>query len=180
MTMHFIASQTLATPSQMFFTSIPQTYTHLQIRVYARGTNTSVNESLLMACNNETTAGRYSFGHYFHGNGSSVTGTYVSDVAGYHYSTWIPAANGATGAYGAAIIDILNYTNSTRFKPIRGWGGHDQNNTNGYVGQHSGQYASTSPITALSFAVTGAPYNLAAGTRVDIYGISNNPIATGA
>jgi len=52
------------------FTSIPSTYTHLQIRTMARGTRADVGDGLILQFNGDT-ASNYS-SHYLYANGASV------------------------------------------------------------------------------------------------------------
>lgn len=179
MTMHLIQSQTIGTASQLTFSNIPQTYTHLQVRAYIRGTNTSANEQILMACNLDFTAGRYLFGHHFHSSGSSCVITNTSNTASYHFGAFVPGDSAAANVYGNAIMDIFDYSRTDKFKTIKSFGGYDLNAATGYIGLFSGVYADTAAISNLNFAITGSPFNFKTGSVISLYGITSNPVSIG-
>jgi hypothetical protein len=180
MTMTLIASQTVGgSAAQLSFSSIPQTYTHLQIRIYVRATNTSVNEQILIGCNSDFTAGRYLYAHHFYSAGASCAISYTSNTASYHYGPYIPSDSAAANVYGNIITDIFDYSRTDKYKTIKSFGGYDLNAATGYVGLYSGVYADTQAISQLVFAVTGSPYNLKPGSVVSIYGVNANPVSIG-
>jgi hypothetical protein len=138
--------------SSITFSSIPGTYKHLQLRVFAR-TNGSGQDrsSIALKINVDTTAANYSY-HYLGGDGanpfagstaSSGTNNYIGGISN------ITAANAATSIFGVAIIDILDYANTNKHKTIRTLTGQDQNGTSGRLSLASGRWGSSNAITSV-------------------------------
>jgi hypothetical protein len=130
------------------FTSIPGTFTHLQIRWIARENTGSVStpdENIRIRFNSDT-GGNYSI-HRLNGNGSTVYAdgyANESDVVATGFS-----GNGATASiYGAGVIDILEYNNTNIYKTIRSLSGVDQNGS-GSIWFNSGNWRNTSAITSI-------------------------------
>lgn len=106
-----ISTQVLTgSAASVTFSSIPGTFRHLQIRVtYHQNTS----GYLYFKANGHTTAGSTS-GHYLIGNGSSVISDNHTSWAGYFFNgdTGAVDANG-TSVFTAAIIDALDYSQTT-------------------------------------------------------------------
>jgi hypothetical protein len=176
MAMHWIATQTTTSTSQVTFSSIPQTFAHLQVRISGRDASATTINSSFIQINNF--GGTYPYFHILSGDGASaISGASVSSVIA---MAAIAGANASANITGSVIVDLYDYASTTKNKTIKSFGGADLNGS-GQVQFTSGFIASTSAIT--SIIVGGAfnsPYAFAAGTRVDLYGITSNPIATGA
>jgi hypothetical protein len=135
------------------FTSIPQTYKHLQLRCFAQTNRATYNQDeLYMDRVNGSTAST-TYGHRLHGSvdttsnpGSSSYSLYDGVMLSYVSSSV------ASNVFGVAIVDILDYTNTSKFKTIMGFGGADTNGTAaGYrpaVSLFSGYIPTTSAITS--------------------------------
>ena len=82
---------------------------------------------------------------------------------------YVPNFNGggATTSPGCAVIDILDYTSSTKNKVVKSFDGLDANGSGGYIGLSSGLWQQTSPITKISFHLT----SYLSGTHFALYGI---------
>jgi hypothetical protein len=165
--------------SNINFGSIPQTFTHLQIRVfgrtdYDRGAGNLVPVSIY--CNfNSDTATNYSW-HVLAADGASTTSQNGTNTSGIHIGTSsIPAFRAPASVFGSFIVDILDYANTSKFKTVRTLGGVDQNGS-GATTLDSGNWRSTAAINLLSFTADG---NFVAGSRADLYGIQTSN-ATGA
>jgi hypothetical protein len=144
------------------FTSIPSTYTHLQIRGLFRQAN---GEAILMQFNSDT-ASNYAC-HALYGDGATVSANGAASRAN------IPIERNSgmpTGAniFGAGVIDILDYANTNKYKTVRALSGHD-NNGSGYVNFESGLWMSTSAITSIKLFTAGNVY--AQYTQFALYGI---------
>lgn len=129
------------------FSSIPQTYTHLQIRCIARATESAPDSVGYTNFNNDTGA-NYVF-HSTNGTGTTVTGsssTSQSRIMNLRTS----GGTSAAGNFGVAVMDILDYKNTNKYKTVRTWSGHDENGVNSYLWFSSGLWISTSAITSIS------------------------------
>ena len=142
------------------FTSIPATYTHLQIRGIARA-DTNVTLGLQF---NSDTGNNYSR-HYINGNGASVG----AGGSANNNSAYVGTAATATSAFGANIIDILDYANTNKYKTTRTLSGGD-NNGSGFVQFMSGNWRNTNAVTSIDiFQVNGD--TLTQYTQFALYGI---------
>ena len=149
--------------STITFSSIPSDYTHLQVRGIAR---TATNVSLVLRFNSDT-ASNYSR-HYLNGNGASVG---AGGAAG---STSAYAGTTATGtsAFGASIIDILDYKDTNKYKTVRALSGGD-NNGSGFVQFMSGSWRNTNAVTSIDiFQVDGDSFTQY--SSIALYGIKGS------
>lgn len=146
------------------FSSIPSTYTHLQVRLFARGTAANVQGGVTLQFNGDTTATNY-YSHYMQADGSTVAAG-ANANASIHYD--ISGANATASVFGALIFDILDYANTSKYKTSRVLGGID-NNGSGRMNLTSGLWSSTAAITSIVLA----PYsgNFAQYTSAALYGI---------
>ena len=162
-----IATTTLATAtSTITFSSIPATYTHLQIRILARGTVASAFASIGLRFNNDS-ATNYS-AHILGGDGSSASAT--ADVSSTSMNSGILAGgNAAASIFGAVIIDILDYADTNKYKTTRGIGANDQNGS-GILRFASGSWRSTSAVTSIQMT-ENLGGNFAQYSSFALYGI---------
>ena len=131
------------------FTSIPATYTHLQLRYIAR--NNAENRFVRIRFNGNTTASDYVY-HVLNGTGAATTAGYEND------GMYAPRVSYAANTFGAGVVDILDYTNTNKYKTIRGLGGHDDNGS-GNVDFLSGFYkANTNAITSIQITFANGTY----------------------
>lgn len=175
MTMHWIAGQRLVSSTQLTFDNIPQTFSHLQIRISGRDASATSNNSGFVIFNGAFDSYR---GHSISGNGSTAsTGTTTTVLIPLPP---LPGTNASANIVGSLIVDIFDYTNVNKNKTIKAIGGCDLNGS-GVASFNSGFRSNTGTINSVTVGgAFTAPYLYAAGTRVDLYGITNNPIATGA
>jgi hypothetical protein len=150
------------------FGSIPQTYSHLQIRGFVRTTAVQSLFGLRLRVGNNTldTSGNYST-HQMYGDGSTVA-TAANFSANETYMGTGPAANNLADTFGVAIIDILDYSNTTTNKTIRSLNGVDMNGS-GYVGLNSAAWLNTSAINILSLYPSAGSF--AQYSQIALYGI---------
>jgi hypothetical protein len=155
------------------FSSIPQTFTHLQLRMFARMDGAVVSFPSALRFNGDATS-IYSIAN-IDGDGSTATSGGQTSVS-LLYPGISAGGSAAANIYGASILDILDYTNTNKNKSTRCITGVDRNGA-GNASVTIGLWSSTAAITSLSFL---APFgNWTALTRVDLYGISTAN-ATGA
>lgn len=175
MSMVWIAGQTASSAAQLTFSNIPQTFTHLQVKIFGRDASaTSINSAFIVFNGSFETHPNH---HYLSGNGSSASASSSTTVL--MPLPVLPGTNAASGMVGSIIVDILDYTNTNKNKTIRAIGGSDLNGS-GAVSFYSGFRINTEAITSLTLGgAYSSPYQFAAGTRVDLYGITSSQ-TTGA
>ena len=126
------------------FTSIPDTYQHLQLRIKFNTTNAGGNLGLYF--NNAPGTAIYSY-HGLSGTGAAAT---VSAVTSDSSIGLFYTANGFTATYpNVAIINIYDYSSTTKNKTLRSFAGTNNNSTTGEVHFESGLWASTSAINRI-------------------------------
>jgi hypothetical protein len=137
------------------FSSIPATYTHLQIRFLARDSRAATG-SYITATFNGDAAANYSW-HQLYGTGAIVGAAAGTSTSGTYFS----ASAGATATanvFGVGNIDILDYANINKYKTLRSLSGFD-NNGSGEVHMFSGNWRSTSAITSITLTPLGALFS---------------------
>ena len=175
MSMYPIASTTLSSAGSITFSSIPQTFTHLQLRL--SNAFASANTVFLIAVEPNGDGGANYAYHRLSGNGSATNSNAGSSttISLMIYGGTSKAVSTTTSP-SIGIMDILDYTNTNKYKTTRSIYGQDSNGS-GEVGLASGLWMNTAAITSL--VIYGYGNTLATGTRVDLYGISTSS-ATGA
>jgi len=167
-----------ATPSvgttNITFTSIPSTYKHLQLRCLLRGNYGSAGSfgDYAYVTFNSDTASNYS-DHCILGDGSIVDALSAANTTSisrysinYCYGTYI-----SSSIFGATILDIHDYANTTKNKTVRTFNGFD---TNGGVDAQlvrltSGLWMNTAAINSISILDVSA--NFTTTSTFALYGI---------
>jgi hypothetical protein len=142
-----IATTTLATSTaSVTFSSIPATYTHLQIRMIARDDRASSTSDSGAFRFNSDSGNNYAY-HALIGTGSTAT---VSAVDTYSRGLIdrLTASTAGASTFGVAVLDILDYANTSKYKTVRILGGYD-NNGDGQIVLSSGLWQSTSAISSI-------------------------------
>jgi hypothetical protein len=141
-----IASTTLnVAASSITFSSIPQNYTHLQLRIIGRNNQVGTNQKEYFKCNfnSDTTTANYRR-HEVIGDGAGLAGSAYQDGG----ISLGPTPNTAN-TFSAHIIDILDYTNTNKYKTVKNICGYDGNGF-GECHFNSGIWLSTSAITSIN------------------------------
>ena len=138
--------------SSITFSSIPSTYTHLQIRAIMRDQRTTYGNSGQSFRFNSDTGSNYSW-HNLQGDGSSATARSGANQDQMYGNT--AAGGGApTNDFGAMVVDILDYANTNKYKTVRMLSGVDINGTvagyGGIVELMSGSWRNTAAITSVT------------------------------
>jgi hypothetical protein len=164
-----IATYTVGSTAQttITFSSIPQTYKHLQIRAIAKtDTGTTGFDDMWMTFNGRSDA-IYS-DHRILGNGSTVTAYGVGTETKIFLNSVAPRPS-LTNIFGVAIIDVLDYQNTNKYKTVRSLNGCDTNGTGENLAQ-SGSFQVTDAISSISFALESA-HKFVQYSQIAIYGI---------
>jgi len=153
--------------STLTFSSIPSTYTHLQIRCITRSTSGGAGGSgIQVTANGNTTSSDYSY-HRLMADGSSVS---AYGQTGLDYILINSNSSNTSGMYAVSIVDILDYTSTSKNKTFRAYTGLDLNNTLGVFGLRSqGWFATPAAISSLTF--TTSVGNFDSNTQFALYGI---------
>jgi hypothetical protein len=136
--------------SSITFSSIPSTYTHLQIRGITKSTSGLVST---FANFNGDSGSNYSR-HQLLGDGASASAAGDSSVTTFYTNIFTNTANN----YGATVIDILDYANTNKYKTVRTFAGYDANGS-GYVLLRSALWQSTSAITTIALSPSAGNFD---------------------
>ena len=151
------------------FSSIPATYTHLQIRLLSKSTNTSAtDDGIYFTFNGDTTA-KYTR-HFLYGTGSSAGSGGASVLQTFMSLGDTTTQGNGANFFGVTIADILDYANTNKYKTGRGLGGYDANGS-GINWFASGSWQNTAAITSVTMTMVGGTYNFAQYSHAALYGI---------
>ena len=154
--------------STITFSSIPSTYTHLQVRAISRTSRAAGNDPIYIRLNSDS-GNNYAW-HAIEGNGSSVTAYgYASQAQGWIYIA--ADSNSPSNVFGANVTDILDYANTNKYKTVRNIGGVD-NNGSGVIGFDSVLWQNTNAITSISFTNLSGT-NFAQYSHFALYGVKS-------
>lgn len=153
--------------STITFSSIPSTYKHLQIRGIGRSTNADTQDNTYVRFNSDSGA-NYSW-HYLGGDGSSRFASATSST-NQIISGRLSAANATANMFGTFVIDILDYTNTNKYKTTRTLTGVDLNGS-GNVWLWSGNWRNTAAISTITLT-TASSTNFAQNSSFSLYGIN--------
>jgi hypothetical protein len=132
-----IATAVISSPTaSVSFTSIPQTYKHLQIRAVHQGSQAYGEITL--------NSGSWTRRHYLYGDGiSSVGGTDTANALfGQNSTHW-----------SITILDLLDYTSTNKNRVYRALNGTDQNGS-GIIHLFSGLDTTTTATNSITITVT--------------------------
>ena len=154
--------------SSVEFTSIPSTYTHLQIRGISRSNRSLGTDSYFVTVNSDA-GSNYAY-HALRGNGSvadAFSGTSQTSML------FLQQAGGNAGSnvFGVIVLDVLDYTNTNKYKTFRTLGGIDDNGS-GNIGLTSGLWMSTNSISSIKL-VSNSGNNFQQYSSFALYGIKS-------
>ena len=140
------------------FTSIPGTYTHLQIRGIVAGTGNDLRLRF-----NSDSGSNYTY-HFVYGDGATAASGASSATDG-TYLGFVANTSNATFTF---VTDILDYTNTNKFKTIRTINGQDLNGS-GLAMLSSSHWRSTAAVTSIRLLLNAG--NIGQYSSFALYGI---------
>lgn len=147
--------------SSVTFSSIPSTYTHLQIRMMPLNSSGGAVDVTAQVGNGSVDTGTNYNWHYLAGFGSSAgAGAFTS-------TSNISVGNSFTSS-GGSVVDILDYANTNKNKTVRTLTGYDSNSA-GQITFYSGLWRSTSAINIIT--LTPGSGNFSQYSHFALYGI---------
>lgn len=149
------------------FTSIPATYTHLQIRYTAK--NTSTNADLNITFNNVTSASYAR--HHLVGNSVSAASSAASSASNISLIDAVAPSTTANVTTNG-VIDILDYANANKNKTLRAMYGLIQAYSTSRIYLASGFLNSTTAVSRITLTASGN--NFSTVSRFSLYGIKGS------
>jgi hypothetical protein len=149
------------------FSSIPSTYTHLQIRYIARS-NESTNNNIAYSFNSDGAA-NYS-DHTIFADGSSVSAFANANSSN---PIFLALSNSArlASTYSAGVFDLLDYANTNKYKTTRILSGREDNSA-GALLFASGSWRNTAAVNNISLAPSVGSF--VQYSQFALYGIKGN------
>ena len=149
--------------STITFSSIPSTFKHLQIRMF--GQDAAGSGGVVRMRFNGDTGSNYVV-HYLTGYGSTVGAGANTGLNNMYTYGYYPNVN----SFFSNIVDIVDYTSTTKYKTSRLFGGYDSNGTNSQeINLFSYLWLNTNAITSIT--IYGDDGNFSASTSFALYGI---------
>jgi len=154
------------------FTNVPQTYTHLQLRLCV--VESTADSYFLATYNSDTAQANYPR-HRLWGNGASVGSNSTVNVDASTRSAMLGSPLYSTTHPGVVIADILDYANTSKNKTTMSFFGQDANGS-GIVELHSSVWLNTAAITRVDVRCNlagggsgSSTFN--AGSTISLYGV---------
>lgn len=142
------------------FSVIPGTYKHLQLRGILVGSSSDVVQ---IAYNGDTTATNYYY-HRLQGTGAGTPNAAAGNIRRLFDS------NGSGSNYLAFVTDVLDYSNTNKYKTTRSLSGYDANGS-GVIDLESSLWKNTNDaITSIELSLTAGIY-FSANSSFALYGI---------
>jgi hypothetical protein len=153
--------------SGISFTSIPATYTHLQIRgIWAHSTT---NVAAVIGFNSATTSYTQ---HLISGNGGSSVSAGANPSADGITGVGVTiACPSGSGGFGSSVVDILDYTNTNKYKIVRTFTGQNVNG-DGRIRMYSGLWVNTNVISSIQITPNSSTF--LQYTKFALYGIKGD------
>lgn len=142
-------------------------YKHLQLRMVTRSNSTTNNINITF---NSSTTG-YAW-HRLWGNSSSVQSGNSTNENSIQLSQVLTPSDHTANAFSSQVIDILDFSSSSKNTTIRALGGNHSSSGGGtsfLIGLFSGLWNNTAAVTSISLTVSGG--NFAANSRFSLYGV---------
>lgn len=158
--------------SSIEFTSIPTTYKHLQIRGIAHGTTTANTDAYIQVGPSSAiqTTGYSWHNIYGVGGGTAGSATQGGSGANYMLGAWdFGTTTNSPNIFSAMILDILDYSSTTKTKTMHSFAGVDRNGS-GIVGSYSGfWYDATDAIGRIKIYLSSGSFSQY--THFALYGV---------
>ena len=150
------------------FSSIPSTYTHLQVRINARTNyNSGGNDYLIFRFNSDSGANYTA--HGLEADASALTpfnSTSITEA----YGTLLATTGANTSIMGSNIVDILDYSSTVKNKTMRQFGGANTGST-GNLRSMSNLWINTSAINSITITALRSGTNFSSNSTFALYGI---------
>ena len=165
-----------ADTNSISFTSIPQTYKHLQLRIVAKNTvnvasPAAGNSDITASFNSDTTYTNY-YSHATYGDGTDV-GVYTTNASTAYATVGSASWNKSpqNNIFANSVSDILDYTNTNKYKTIKRFNGGMKGSSGGDIGFASSVWLSTAAITSMTLYNYGTSWDFKQYSSFALYGV---------
>jgi hypothetical protein len=150
---------TSGTVSSVVFDNIPQTYKHLELRMYLRDNRavTGYGETNLIFNNVTTNSSSVYYKFRLYSNASTINGTYYANIDQL-YGPSYPRDSSYTGVFGAQVWKIEDYTNTNKHKAYLAYGGFNGTGSD-EISYWAGAWTGTSALTRIDILPNQTGFN---------------------
>jgi hypothetical protein len=166
-----IATATVSngTTQTITFSSIPATYTHLQLRYIIRTDRSDANaDHIGMRFNSDTGSNYYRHRFETEDAGGISAGASTGTDAQYHFMA--ASALCTSGVFGSGVVDILDYANTSKNKTTKSLCGVMDSTAKNFIGFEGSMWNNTAAINTIALKVNYGTY-YAIGSTIALYGI---------
>jgi hypothetical protein len=157
-----LATVTVGTAvSTVTFAGIPNTYKHLQLRYITR--NDTAAYYVILRFNGDS--GNNYANHQLSTDGATVSSGGTATTP----QIYLPRNATTSQIFGAGVVDILDYANTSKNKTVRGLGGYDANTVAAALDFHSGLWMNTSAVNTITLSAFAGNY--AQYSQFSLYGV---------
>jgi len=144
-------------------------YAHLQIRAVTKGAANNFGNSQIGITFNGDTSG-YSR-HTLQGDGSSVSSSGTANSNRVDVSDATAESNSSyAGVFGASIVDILDFSNTSKYTTVRALSGSIMQNK--AITMNSGAWLDLAAVTSINLEAGNGDF--VSGCRFSIFGLKGN------
>ncbi len=155
--------------TSLTFSSIPATFTDLQVRGLSREVTNNTGANTNIQFNGDT--GTNYTNHLLKAGNTSIAATAAATLAKISIANQTADGGFAANIFAVNITDISDYTSASKNKTVRSiWGTDNNATTPSDIGVSSGLWVSTAAITSIVIKALGAG-GFAAGSTFALYGI---------
>jgi hypothetical protein len=147
------------------FSSILSIYSHLQIRSLSAGNQ---NTSVGITFNGDNSSNNYSLHALKAGEGYG-TSVYSDGAANINNGVLFDQQLGNSTYYNATVADILDYSNTNKYKTMRSFSGVNSNG-NDFIYLYSSVWRNTAAITSITIQPAGSGYFIG-NSSFALYGV---------
>lgn len=164
-----ISTQLITTnTADLTFSSIPQTYKHLQLRYVARANNNVTNLRFRL---NGDTGSNYAT-HSLHTQSTGVFSDNSTSTTSMYSCEFSFDGASPTGAFSPGIMDFLDYSATSKNTTMRGLAGQCEPAwVTGRLRLRSAAWFNTAAVTSLTIFTDSGTGRFVAGSRFSLYGI---------
>ncbi len=166
-----IATATISngTTTTITFSSIPSTYTHLQLRYIIRtDRGDDYGDAIGMRFNFDNGSNYYRHRFETENTGGVVAGGSLGTDAQYHFMG--ASALSSSNVFASGVVDILDYANTSKNKTTKSLSGYLNSASQNWMGFESSVWLSTSAVNRIDLKINYGT-NYAVGSTVALYGI---------
>ena len=147
-----IATTTVGSGGQdiVEFTSIPQTFKHLQLRFMFKNNDTGSFNNSPMRFNNASSG---YFEHYLTSD-TAINATGGANLGAFNTIIWAASTSLNANVFSTGVVEILDYSSASKRKVVRSYGGGN-NNTTGIIWLHSGLFDSLDTVSSIQIDTGG-------------------------